>query len=217
MKIGTKQTLLFIGDSITDCGRSRPIGERNGLGNGYVAIVDSLLASFYPEASIHVVNTGIGGNRVTDLAHRWQTDAIDIAPDWLSIMIGINDVARQFDSISLLEQIDPERFESTYRELLGQIRDQLKGLTLMTPFYLETNTEDPMRKLMDVYGKIVKRIANDYDAMFVDTQYFFNQHLKHRPTQSMCGDRVHPNQTGHMILAKAFLQSIDFDWSHNKK
>ena len=66
MKIGTKQTLLFIGDSITDCGRSRPIGERNGLGNGYVAIVDSLLASFYPEEPIHVVNTGIGGNRVID-------------------------------------------------------------------------------------------------------------------------------------------------------
>jgi len=212
MRIDDKQTILFIGDSITDCGRNHPIGEGNGLGSGYVAIVDSLLTSFYPEKLIRVCNTGIGGNRVTDLADRWQTDAMDIAPDWLSIMIGINDVWRQFDNINLVEQIDPERFESTYRELLGQTRSHLQGLTLMTPFYLETNTEDPMRKLMDCYGQIVKRLASDYDAEFVDTQCFFNQHLAHRPTQSICGDRVHPNQTGHMILARAFLSSISFDW-----
>jgi len=212
MKIDDKQTILFIGDSITDCGRNHPIGEGNGLGSGYVAIVDSLLTSFYPEKQIRVINTGTGGHRVTDLAHRWQTDAMDIAPDWLSIMIGINDVWRQFDNINLVEQIDPERFESTYRELLGQTRSHLRGLTLMTPFYLETNTEDPMRKLMDCYGQIVKHLASDYDAEFVDTQCFFNQHLAHRPTQSICGDRVHPNQAGHMILARAFLSSISFDW-----
>ncbi len=215
MKIDDKQTILFIGDSITDCGRSRPIGEGNGLGSGYVAIIDSLLTSFYPEKRIRIINTGIGGNRVTDLADRWQTDAVDIVPDWLSIMIGINDVWRQFDNINLLEQIDPERFESTYSELLDQTRRHLKGLTLMTPFYLETNAEDPMRKLMDVYGKIVKRLAKDYDAQFVDTQSFFNVHLNHRPTQSICSDRVHPNQAGHMILARAFLSSISFDWSRS--
>ncbi len=217
MRIEDKQTILFIGDSITDCGRNHPIGEGNGLGSGYVSIVDSLLTSFYPEKLIRVCNTGIGGNRVTDLADRWQTDAMDIAPDWLSIMIGINDVWRQFDHINLLEQIDPERFESTYRELLEQTRCHLRGLTLMTPFYLETYTEDPMRKLMDFYGQIVKRLASDYDAEFVDTQCFFNRHLSHRPTQSICGDRVHPNQAGHMIIAKAFLHSIDFDWGRTSK
>ena len=95
------------------------------------------------------------------------------------------------DNINLLDQIDPERFESTYSELLDQTRSHLKGLTLMTPFYLETNAEDPMRKLMDIYGKIVKRLAKVYDAQFVDTQSFFNVHLNHRPTQSICLSLIH--------------------------
>ncbi|MGO4272601.1 GDSL-type esterase/lipase family protein, partial [Paenibacillus sp. TAF58] len=85
---GTK--LVMIGDSITDAGRERPIGEGSfaGIGNGYVALVEALLHSFYPELGIRVVNMGISGNTVLDLKARWETDVLELKPDWLSIMVG---------------------------------------------------------------------------------------------------------------------------------
>ena len=203
------QTLLFIGDSITDCGRARPVGQRrNSLGDGYVNFVDSILGAAMPETPIRVLNTGIGGNRVTDLAARWQSDVLDLEPNWLSLMIGINDVWRQFDAEPGAEQVEPEQYELVYRSLLAKTRPQLDGLVLMTPYFLETNREDPMRVKMDTYGAITKKLAADFDAISVDTQAAFDHYLAHQPTQSLCADRVHPNGVGHIILARAFLSAV---------
>ena len=78
------QTLLFIGDSITDCGRDRPVGHRwNSLGEGYVSFVDSMLRAAMPETPVRVLNTGISGNRVTDLEARWKSDVLDLEHNWL--------------------------------------------------------------------------------------------------------------------------------------
>lgn len=211
LNIKDPQTLLFIGDSITDCGRAYPIGQREGLGDGYVAIVNALLAATQPQVRVRVLNTGISGNRVMDLAARWQTDVLDLRPDWLSVMIGINDVWRQFDDAFNPEQIGIERYELVYRDLLKKIRPALSGLVLMTPFFIEANKNDPMRAMMDQYGRVVARLAGEFDAVFVDTQAAFDAYLAHRPTQSLCGDRVHPNKTGHSILAMAFLKAVG--WS----
>ena len=212
MKMTDGQTLLFIGDSITDCGRSHPIGIHDGLGQGYVELVDALLGARYPEHSIRILNTGIGGNRVTDLERRWQEDVLDLKTDWLSVMIGINDVWRQFDRPFEPDQVSIERFENVYRTLLERTRPSLKGLVLMTPFYLESNRADPMRQRMDAYGAVVKRLAAEFDAVYVDVQAAFDRFLKFRPTQSLCGDRVHPNKTGHMVIARAFLAAVGFEW-----
>ena len=90
----------MIGDSVTDCERLRPIGEGlfDALGRGYVSMVDGLLMARYPAHRIRVVNMGVSGNTVRDLQKRWQTDVMDLKPDWLSVCIGINDVWRQFDT-----------------------------------------------------------------------------------------------------------------------
>ncbi len=213
MKLQNGQRLLFIGDSITDTGRERPVGRRDGLGDGYVRLVNSLLGSFYPEVCINTLNTGVSGNRVTDLESRWQSDVLDLKPDWLSIMIGINDVWRQFDDNSSSDQVTLDYYEKTLRRLVAEAKPGLIGLVLMTPFYIESNLADPMRTRMDAYGAVVKQIAVDESAIFVDTQAAFDEYLTQRPTQSLCGDRVHPNQTGHMILAKAFLSAVEFNWN----
>jgi lysophospholipase L1-like esterase len=203
------QTLLFIGDSITDCGRDRPVGKRwNSLGEGYVSFVDSMLGAAMPETPVRVLNTGISGNRVTDLEARWKSDVLDLEPNWLSIMIGINDVWRQLNAESGAEQVGPEQYELVYRSVLAKTRPQLDGLVLMTPYFLETNREDPMRVKMDAYGAITKKLAADFDAISVDTQAAFDHYLAHQPTQSLCADRVHPNGVGHMILARAFLSAV---------
>jgi len=213
MRIENGQSILFTGDSITDCGRARPIGAGAGLGEGYVALVDSLLATCYPQRRIRVLNSGIGGNRVIDLEARWQTDVLVLEPDWLSIMIGINDVWRQFDSQLDPNQVTIDRYETTYRKLLEQTRQDLKGLVLMTPYFIEPNLSDPMRERMDAYGMVVERLAHEFDAVFVSVQAAIDLYLAHRPTQSLCGDRVHPDKTGHMIIAKSFLTAMQFDWN----
>ena len=180
MKLENKQTLLFTGDSITDCARSRPHGEGGGLGEGYVAMVDSLLSASCPQNIIRVLNTGTGGDRVTDLEARWQADILAHEPDWLSVMIGINDVWRQFDNFNNPDQVDISLFELTYRKLLDKTRSKLKGLVLMTPFYSERNPSDPMRMRVDRYSSVVERLATEFDAVFVNVQANFDHYLKYR-------------------------------------
>lgn len=85
-------------------------------------------------------------------------------------MIGINDVWRQFDGLPNMAQVEPEQYESVYRSLLAQTRPQLKGLVLMSPYFMETNRSDPMRAKMDIYGSITKDLAKEFDAVFVDVQ-----------------------------------------------
>ena len=213
MKIADGQSILFTGDSITDCGRGYPVGEKGCLGNGYVSFVDGLLGAGDHQTQITILNTGIGGNRVIDLEKRWQKDIRRLKPDWLSVMIGINDVWRQFDSPHEPEQVYIARFEDVYRKLLVQTRPELVGLVLMTPYFIETNRADPMRVQMDAYGMVVRQLATEFDAIFVDVQAAFDAYLLHRTSQSLCDDRVHPNTAGHMIIARAFLTAIEFEWA----
>lgn len=217
MKIEAGSKLVLIGDSVTDAGRTQPIGEGLGdaMGRGYVNIFDSLMGATYPERNIRIVNMGNSGNTVRDLDTRWRRDVIDLKPDWLSVMIGINDVWRQFDSPLRPEQAVPlDEYEAILRRIIEAVNPSLKGLILATPFYIENRPEDAMRRRMDEYGAVVKRLSEDYRATFVDTQSAFDAALKHYYPATLAWDRIHPNQIGHAILAKAFLNGIGFDWSH---
>ena len=214
--IAPHSKLLMIGDSVTDCDRTRPIGEGlfGALGNGYVRDIDSILQATMPAHPVRIVNVGSSGNTVRDLKGRWQTDVLDQKPDWLSLMIGINDVWRQFDTPMQPENAVPlDEYEATLNELLGFVRPRLKGLVLMTPFYIEESRRDRMRLAMDGYGDAVKRAAKRHDGFLVDTQAAFNRALEHRHSAAIAWDRVHPNAVGHMIIAKAFLDVLGFEWS----
>lgn len=212
MKIEKDQSILFTGDSITDCRRGRPVGKENELGNGYVAFVASLIKVHYPQRNIEIFNTGVSGDRVIELEKRWKTDVISLSPDWLSIMIGINDVWQYFHDSPRTEFIPPEHYEKIYRKLLEQTRLNLKGLILMTPYMIERDLSEPMRERMDVYGGIVKQLASEFDAIFINIQAEFDAFLQYYSSQSLSNDRIHPNNTGHMLIAKAFLQAVEFDW-----
>lgn len=216
MLISKRQKLLFIGDSITDANRNKPApaeGLFDPMGRGYVTLVDALLGTVYADRAIRVVNAGTSGNTVRDLKSRWKTDVLDQKPDWLSVCIGINDVWRQFDSFKQPDIcVRLEEYETTYREILSQVRPALKGLVLMTPFYIEPNRSDAMRSRMDEYGAVVKKLAKEFDAVLADTQAAFDAVLPHYYAGALAWDRVHPNQTGHMILAKSFLDAVGFEW-----
>lgn len=212
MRIKPGSKLLMIGDSITDCNRSRPIGEApfGGLGQGYVALVEALLTEGYPDSKIRVVNMGTSGETVRDLAARWETDVLLQQPDWVSVLIGINDVWRQFDSPLLPEKhVYLEEYEATLESLVQRTLPKVAGLVLCTPFFLESNLDDPMRKVMDLYSREVKRIADSYGTLFVDTQAAFDGMMKHMYGGTLAWDRVHPNLAGHMVIAKAFLAAVE--------
>jgi lysophospholipase L1-like esterase len=218
MKLDKGQKLLFIGDSVTDCERVKPEGEGlfAALGKGYVSYVDGLLQSVYPDLVIRVVNKGISGNTVRDLKNRWQDDVINQKPDWLSIMIGINDVWRQYDTPFIKDwHVYIDEYESTLRELVSETKPFVKEIVLMTPFYLESNEQDQMRRSMDQYGQVVKRIAEETNCIFVDTQAAFNIIFKDLYPAALAWDRVHPSNAGHMVLARAFLKEIDFNWNRS--
>lgn len=215
MKLQQNAKLVMIGDSITDAERARPHGEGlfGALGRGYVGQVDALLQSTYPERLIRVVNQGESGNTVRDLKNRWRRDVLEKSPDWLSIMIGINDVWRQFDLPWQTENhVSISEYSSTLDELVRQTRPHLKGLVLMTPFFIEPNRNDAMRARMDEYGAAVRVIAQQYDAVFVDVQAAFDAVLQHFHPATLAWDRVHPIQAGHMVIARAFLKALDYAW-----
>jgi lysophospholipase L1-like esterase len=215
LRIHPNSKLVMIGDSITDTGRARPIGEglMEALGRGYVSLVDSMLNAAQPQQRIRVVNMGVSGNTVRDLKARWQTDVLDLRPDWLSIKIGINDVWRQFDTPLQSEwQVRIDEYAETLTALVSTTRPQLKGLVLMTPYVIEPNRSEPMRAQMDRYGTVVRQVAAAHDAVFVDTQAAFDTVLEHLHPMTLAWDRVHPTLTGHMVLARAFLNAVGFQW-----
>lgn len=216
LRIAQGSRWVAIGDSITDAGRAKPIGEApNGLGNGYVSTIDALLQAWYPARRIRLINVGTSGHTVRDLAERWQTDVTDLQPDWLSIMVGANDVWRQFDRVTQPEKsVPPADYEKTYDGLLARTAPTLKGgLILITPFFLEPRTNDPMRARMDEYGAIVKKLAGRYNAVLVDSQAAFDVVLKDLPSAMINWDRVHLNHIGAAVLARAVLTAVGFEWA----
>ena len=210
MKIDSGSTLLFIGDSITDCGRARPVGKSGFLGDGYVNLVEAWLGANRPEYQLRILNTGISGNRIPDLQERWLRDALDLQPDWLSVMIGINDVALQFSSVEGFDPVSLQTFVDIYRRLLGQTLPVVKGIILMTPYFLEIDKKDTIRRGMDRYGQAVKGLAEEYKTEFVDVQAAFDAYLAHNPVLRISYDLVHPNTIGHMVIARAFLQALGY-------
>lgn len=216
MLIEPNSRLVMIGDSITDCGRGLPVGEavKDNLGNGYVNLVNALLTEKYPSHRIRVMNTGISGNTVLDLQDRWEQDVLALKPDWLSVMIGINDVWRQFDSPLQPEwHVSLEVYAATLEKLIAQTRPLVKGMVLMSPYFLEPNQAEPMRAMMDKYGAAMKQLAEQHDAIFVDTQSAFDGLMKDIHPMTLAWDRVHPNQTGHMLLARSFLNAVGYELS----
>ncbi len=216
MRLTDNSKLVMIGDSITDAGRKQPVGEGSGdaLGHGYVALTDALLTARHPELGVRVVNMGTGGHTVRDLAARWRRDVLALTPDWLSVMIGTNDVWRQFDSPDRPEAgVPPDKFARALEALVTQTLPALSGgLVLMTPFYVQKDITDPMRARMDEYGSLVREIAARHGTLFVDTQAAFDAALAQLGFAVLAPDRVHPSLPGHIILARALLEALEFEW-----
>lgn len=208
--------IVFAGDSVTDMGSTQPVGEGlfDNLGRSYVRVVENYLVTGYPELNIRITNSGISGNTSRDLLERFDRDVVSLNPDWVSICIGINDVWRQFDTPAMLDcQVQPDEYEKNVEEMILRVKDKVKGIFILSPYYMEPNREDKMRARMDEYGAICRRLAEKHGCRFVDFQKMYEDFCKIRHSSCIAWDRVHPNQMGATLMAKEFLRQCDFDFT----
>ena len=203
-----KFTILFQGDSITDCGRATCGGagyNNNGLGPGYAGMIASRLLCDRPDVDWTFYNRGISGNRIVDLYARWKIDGLNLKPDLISILIGVNDTGHTYSSNN---GVEVERAERIYRELLQWTKQVLPDvkLVLMEPFYFDVGTFPPAG-IEDVAKRSVftKKLAEEFGAVFLPCQSLLNGKLKFAEPKYWLWDGVHPTPAGHQVLTDAWL------------
>lgn len=204
--------LLFIGDSITDCDRLRPVGEGvtgTPLGTGYVALLAGLLMARCPGHRQRIVNMGVSGDTVRHLAARWQDDVLRLAPDHVVVMIGINDVWRAFNRTHWADvQIGAEEYAATLSQLVETTLAAGIGVSVAGPYFIEPHRTEPMRMRMDEYAAIAARVAASHGLAFIDVQAAFDRALDAVHPMALAWDRVHPGLPGHMIIAEAVYADL---------
>ncbi len=208
MIVEQNQTFLFMGDSITDV--NRRVADCNPLGQGYPLLVAALVSAKYPELNIRFLNRGIGGNTAQDLSDRWETDVLTHKPDWLSILIGINDVHLWLKNPQN-QTVSPEAFARIYHALLQKTAEEVGNrFILIEPFYIHPDRTHPVRKLLDGYREIVRSVAREFSALFIPAQEEFDALLKKQPAAYWTQDSVHPAPSGHGALARWLLNTLQY-------
>jgi acyl-CoA thioesterase I len=191
----TTGPILFIGDSVTDCGRREDAPDF--LGDGYVRIIADRVSGR------RVINVGINGNRVVDLRDRWHIDVVEQKPDILSVYIGINDTWRRYD------QNDPTSaasFEASYRACLADLGGASR-LILVEPFVLPVNEEqEHWHEDLDEKRAVVARLAVETGAGFVPLQSLLTAAAEDHGAAALAQDGVHPTELGHRMIADAWLE-----------
>ena len=227
------KTILFQGDSITDCGRyrkatdtkqskialwsdGRPFKKVTAMGEGYPALVSDELAKKAPGA-YKFYNRGVGGDRIPDVYGRITRDIINLKPDYMSLLVGVNDVWRVFDSGY---GTGAERFEKIYNILLEELKEELPELKiiLMAPFLIpgsasantpeEPDKSEKFKRGVADMADITKRLAEKHGCAFIDLQAMFDEALKTTPAIELSGDGVHPSLKGHELIKKEWLKAF---------
>ncbi|WP_406143122.1 SGNH/GDSL hydrolase family protein [Streptomyces sp. NBC_01012] len=197
-------TVLFQGDSITDVGRL--VEPDSPLGNGYVRMAAERVLTALPDAGITFVNRGVAGDGVSDLRARWREDALDIQPDVVSVLIGVNDTWRRYCS-GVVTSV--RAYENDYRTMLAQVRDELDAqLILIEPFLVPVQDEQwAWREDLDPRIQVVRRLAEEFDAELLAADGLLNQAARAvGGAELITGDGVHPTPLGHTVLAEAWTE-----------
>jgi lysophospholipase L1-like esterase len=207
IELKPNQTIVFIGDSITDADRSLPV--YGPFGFGYVHFVANLLIARYPRLDLRIVNTGVSGNTIREMKDRWAAGCIAHKPDVLSVLIGINDLWSQHAGVEYLDYaVSPEEYEFTYRMLLSQAKQQLDcRFVLMEPFMFCSDSRNPMLKGLHAYNEVVHNLADEFDAVLVPLQSRIDEEIVHVPPEKWSADSVHPYLWAHAWIAQCWLDA----------
>jgi len=197
--------VLFQGDSITDAGRSRE--DDSQLGGGYANMAAAWFSAAHPQKHVRFVNRGVGGNRAKDLKARWTADCIDLKPTWVSILVGINDTWRRYDSN---DATPAESFQADYHHILSRTRDELGArLIICEPFLLPIPQDRrTWREDLDPKIDIARTLADQFQAVYVALDGIFAEAAARREPAFWAPDGVHPTQAGHALIARAWLSAV---------
>jgi lysophospholipase L1-like esterase len=209
---GDHFSFLFQGDSITDGNRSRDMDWNHVLGHGYAYLIAARLWYQFPPKRFQFYNRGVSGNQLTDLARRWEPDALALKPDLVSILVGVNDVQ---NAVYGNKNSTVPDFEKNFRALLSRTKQQLPAVELVIcePFILPVGRVK--EKWSDFYREIsarqevTKRMAEDYKAIYVPLQDRFNQETeKFPPAVYWSWDGIHPMPNGHELIAVEWIRQV---------
>lgn len=203
IELNENDRILFIGDSITDCGRDRNNPE--SLGYGYVQKVGGVIDCGFSELNLELINKGISGNRVIDLKKRWKEDCIALSPDILSVYIGINDTWRKYDAD---DETPANEFEKIYRELLQEAKNNLDCQIVMIEPFVVPYPEDREKWREDLDPKIdaVRRLAREFADAYVPLDGIFASASCRKEAKFWALDGVHPTNAGHTLIADAWFK-----------
>lgn len=198
--------VLFQGDSITDSGRNRQ--DSSSLGDGYALITAAWFSALYPAQKVTFLNRGISGDRVPNLLARWNEDCIALKPTWLSILIGVNDMWRRYDSN---DPTTTEQYESNYRRLLDQTVDRSNPqIILCEPFLLPVNQQQKSWRVdLDPKIEVVRKLASDYKTILVPLDTIFAEAAQQREPAYWLPDGVHTSPAGAALIAQAWLKAVN--------
>jgi lysophospholipase L1-like esterase len=208
--IQKESIILFQGDSITDAGRDRRreanANDRNALGKGYVYSIATQLLADRAADGLKIYNRGISGNKVFQLADRWAKDCLDLKPDIVSILIGVNDI---WHTLNGNYAGTVEKYEKDYRALLNRTRKALPNVQLVIcePFVLRCGAvNDKWFPEFDKYRAVSKKMSKEFNALFVPFQSMFDNAVKHVPPAHWAGDGVHPSMAGAYLMGQEWLK-----------
>jgi len=194
--------ILFQGDSITDGNRGRSADPNHILGHGYVFIIAARHGAAFPALRLDFLNRGVSGNTVLDLEKRWQKDTLDLKPDVLSILIGVNDEGRG---------VPLDQYEQVYDKILAQAKAANPNLKLVlcAPFVKPTGkVSEGIRKRQE----IVAKLARKHGAALVQFQPVFDEAAKRAPADYWIWDSVHPTYRGHQLMADEWERVVREFW-----
>ena len=195
--------IIFFGDSITDCDRDR--SDITSLGNGYVKVLADKLRPIYPDTDIDLINKGVTGNEVCDLLARVHSDVIDLNPDAVVIMIGINNVIHKF---KYDKELNFKQFERDLKDLLTVLKEAGITVIFLEPFLLPAPDKRRMRPYFDEELKIISKIASEIADEFVAYDEMFNGLAESIPYTEYSLDGVHPTHRGSRLIADTAIKAI---------
>jgi acyl-CoA thioesterase I len=193
-------TVLFAGDSVTDCERRED--ARGHLGDGYVRAI----AESPRRAGAAIVNTGNSGDRVVDLVQRWRSDVLVHHAEVVSILVGANDTWRRYDES---DETSAAEFEAGYRHLLDAVAADGSQLVLIEPFVLPVSeAQKAWREDLDPKIEVVRRLADEYNAVLVPADLELTRQSSECGAAALAYDGVHPTELGHARLAELWLDVV---------
>lgn len=210
--IKPQQTVVFQGDSITDATRMaqpQPDAQEN-VGTGYVRFLKGLLPLEFPNSGWNIWNRGISGHKVTQLYARWQTDCLNLKPDVLSILVGVNDVWHGFKSQAVYNGVSLKHFIRTYNNLLDFTLEELPGCKILIgePFLLKGSAwTDEFEAELKERRLALAAMCTERSLPLIPYQEAFDTALKDFTVADLAPDGVHPSELGHMLMAKTWLKT----------